>query len=63
MQNGLPQREAAGRRNNEEIPVEVQSQDFSEGFFVHMYLCGMVRTEIGRRVNLNLNRLPDKHGH
>lgn len=55
MQNGLPQREAVGRRNNEEIPVEVQSQDFSEGLFVPMYMFMMVGTETGGRVNLNLN--------
>lgn len=29
MQNGRPQRETVGRRNNEEIPVEVESQDCS----------------------------------
>lgn len=40
MQNGLQQRETVGGRNNEEVPVEVQSQDCSEGLagaYVHAY--------------------------
>lgn len=58
MQNGPQQKETVGRRNNGGIPGEVQSQDHRERLAGAYVGCITVGTEIGGRVNLNLNWPP-----